>query len=356
MQKELLKSSGIGVNKLSPNEKLVQALRGGKPLVRSISEYIEAEQPELLKLFYPRIYENLGPYHSPKTLSTMLASALWDIRRSGVENCPVAITLLSTSLQYFVDKKVPTLFIAPQLLEAVKRTDFAQDIDWTEMKLPYEHGVLMLPRNSLVHPSDGEVSFIIWSRIRPEIVRCPSLGIPDISARDLAFAMLAFCHLSGTWYDSTFNADHGKTFQLRNLFYRNAGELTPGYESDHPCDSNLDLTDTEFLEEVGVVALGTLLAISARPQLLEPAKRLKVVKAREGTKEFWTPNVVGRAYRERRESLGGTHASPRMHWRRGHFRQQHFGIGRKEVKTIWIEPCLVAAGETNERTNQRNST
>jgi hypothetical protein len=31
----------------------------------------------------------------------------------------------------------------------------------------------------------------------------------------------------------------------------------------------------------------------------------------------------------------------KTHWRRGHFRLQHFGKGRAEEKIIWIEPVLV---------------
>jgi len=40
----------------------------------------------------------------------------------------------------------------------------------------------------------------------------------------------------------------------------------------------------------------------------------------------------------------GTHASPRLHWRRGHVRRQPYGTGRGQRKLIWIEPVLVGAG------------
>jgi hypothetical protein len=59
---------------------------------------------------------------------------------------------------------------------------------------------------------------------------------------------------------------------------------------------------------------------------------------------FWTPNWIGKDYQiktERGSSKGGTHSSPRTHWRRGHFREQPIGEGRNETKTIWIEPTLI---------------
>jgi hypothetical protein len=37
----------------------------------------------------------------------------------------------------------------------------------------------------------------------------------------------------------------------------------------------------------------------------------------------------------------GRHVTP--HWRRGHFREQRFGEGRQQVKTIFIEPMMIAA-------------
>lgn len=39
----------------------------------------------------------------------------------------------------------------------------------------------------------------------------------------------------------------------------------------------------------------------------------------------------------------GTHASPVMHWRRGHYRRQRYGPGNSQFKTIVIEPVLANA-------------
>lgn len=47
----------------------------------------------------------------------------------------------------------------------------------------------------------------------------------------------------------------------------------------------------------------------------------------------------------RRETPAGTHASPRLHWRRGHFRNQAYGVKHSERKVIWIEPTLIGADE-----------
>jgi hypothetical protein len=110
-------------------------------------------------------------------------------------------------------------------------------------------------------------------------------------------------------------------------------------------EENLSEDDSAFLEKLGVVVFGMLLALQARPALLTAAVREKVVKATSDRpqREFWTPTYIGKGYYPKREGASGTHASPRMHWRRGHFRQQAFGVQRSERKVIWLEPCLVSA-------------
>ena len=46
----------------------------------------------------------------------------------------------------------------------------------------------------------------------------------------------------------------------------------------------------------------------------------------------------------RRESLGGTHAAPDPHWRRGHWRHQAHGPQFSQRKLIWMRPTRVLGG------------
>jgi hypothetical protein len=145
-----------------------------------------------------------------------------------------------------------------------------------------------------------------------------------------------------------FNAENRKTVKMRNMFYRAPGEEAPKLVKQHYLDEDLNEQDSEFLEKLGVIAFGTLLAMNARPDLVTHGKLEKrVAKKDEPVKEFWSPNVVGERYRPRVVTVKpeggatGTHASPRYHWRRGHYRNQRHGAGNREVKVIWIEPVQV---------------
>jgi hypothetical protein len=92
--------------------------------------------------------------------------------------------------------------------------------------------------------------------------------------------------------------------------------------------------------------------MQARPALVERGRAAG--RHKKLGVELWTPTVVGRNYRVARSAgsaAAGVSARPRMHWRRGHFRQQAVGPrGGGAHKTIWLEPTLVAAGGDQERT------
>lgn len=99
---------------------------------------------------------------------------------------------------------------------------------------------------------------------------------------------------------------------------------------------------------VAATVLKTVLALSVRPELIEQASLLRSEKMRRGVIErdaLWSPIIIGRAYRILSDSQHGEGFAKRMHWRRGHFRHQRYGLGNSSVKMIWIEPVLVNAPE-----------
>jgi hypothetical protein len=105
--------------------------------------------------------------------------------------------------------------------------------------------------------------------------------------------------------------------------------------------------EEEFLAQLWRIAFNTLLALEARPSLQSGPGRRVGTHTKGVRREIWEPTIIGRGYRIARERTTptGAHASPRVHWRRGHYRRQAFGPERAERKTIWIEPTLVGIGE-----------
>jgi hypothetical protein len=94
-----------------------------------------------------------------------------------------------------------------------------------------------------------------------------------------------------------------------------------------------------------VVRLSMIL--SARPELEGCSSVVKRIRAERGKIDLWSPRWLGKGFtihRTRQEPVTGEHASPRMHWRRGHLRNQAVGEGRLGRSLRWIEPMLIGAG------------
>lgn len=103
-------------------------------------------------------------------------------------------------------------------------------------------------------------------------------------------------------------------------------------------DQELAKSTTHFMFKL-------VMAMTARPEFIpsfEP-RLARPAKIKHGHEKdaLWHPNIIGERYVTQRENLGGHHASPRIHCRCGHFRNQAHGPQRSLRKVIWLEPCWV---------------
>lgn len=97
------------------------------------------------------------------------------------------------------------------------------------------------------------------------------------------------------------------------------------------------------------LAIKILLAMVSNPRYVEHGTCTRPATKKHGKMRdaLWNPNFIGRSYQSPKlmttpnETVAGTHASPRPHWRCGHFRWQRYGAGRAEINRIWIEPVMV---------------
>jgi hypothetical protein len=94
--------------------------------------------------------------------------------------------------------------------------------------------------------------------------------------------------------------------------------------------------------------LTTLITTLATKNVIKETQEIKVhgpkSKKRPRTHKYITTIKIGKITETLRssESSGG---SVRPHRRRGHIRMQHFGVGNKETKKIFIQPVFVNADE-----------
>lgn len=346
----------------------------GRPeSIHAIERFCETKGRDVFRMFYPRIYIDAGRYHSPKQVATMQATAIFDPHLTnaaidGLETAPNFLRAILPSFHCYVSHRAPTFFIAPDLLEAIKRTTFSGEIDWAELPLPFEAGLFILPKGALIHSEHGDAAAIYWGRTQPGSQPSIVHWLPGTQIMTTHFLLASIFTERMITLDTSLVSSENSKLKINDLFNLNGARKKPrSREGERVTDEDVD-----FQEAAGAVAFGTFLAMNARPQLVERGHITRTVGKGALRREFWTPNIIGAKYKIKREvpHIGqdgkfefsperehGTHASPRMHWRRGHFRNQPCGHERREHKTIWLEPTLVAAikGEAHEQSLGQSS-
>lgn len=110
--------------------------------------------------------------------------------------------------------------------------------------------------------------------------------------------------------------------------------------------------DKSIVGTMCAVAIKLSLALSVRPELIGSTELIRPEKRKRGVvvkDALWSPIILGRNYRivyDRPHNSGDDFNKKRMHWRRGHFRNQAYGLRTApQRKLIWIEPVLINATE-----------
>lgn len=286
------------------------------------SDTIAKAYPKEFALCYPRRYSVPGGYGSPKKAAACLAAHLGSSQLTELDRSASAIFFIAAGL---AEHNVPTYWVSKDLLESAAATNLPSEICFSDLKLPLPAILFMLPENSIKAPGTEGLSWIGFSTF-PE----GAVGFGSGNST-VAYSMV----LKG---DEPINQNEGKV---------------PHYQS--PVDGSdwsefLTTEDSEVHHLLTRVGVNLIMIMSSRPELLEvatPNDTSLTSNGRRPDNKLWSPNWIGRTYRHapRTDKEERTHASPRMHWRRGHWRHQPCGPNRSERKDIWIEPCLVAAPE-----------
>ena len=115
----------------------------------------------------------------------------------------------------------------------------------------------------------------------------------------------------------------------------NLVDLSEGPDLQQASLGTMHADDYTFIGTASALLFSLLFAMNAREGLWEKG-HFTGEKVRSGL-EFWTPNILGNTNRLRsRGSDVSSGISPRMHWRRGHMRQQPYGQVRSLRRPQWI--------------------
>jgi hypothetical protein len=288
-----------------------------------VEEALKTAHPEEWSCFYPkRIITPLG-YHNPKILSilslynTLKADkALHENGRDegGLDPDQVISKQQSDIINaHLIEYGFPTYFLAPAFCEAVFETN-PPDFPLAEIRWPLQVMVLQLPKD--------------FCNTAFKIEIC-------------SLALLRLNHGLFMKY-VVFQNDDFTTVTVGDDLKNPASHLVAA-SGELP---NAPDAPPQLPSKIAQFVINFMAVLNARPTYLEPeevlARRARVrANGKKSRDALWAPRFIGSDYRPCSPDRGGTHRSPRMHWRRGHFRRQKCGIHWERFKIIWFEPILI---------------
>lgn len=243
--------------------------------------------------------------------------------------------------------KVPTYFVANDFAEAALRTAPPKEGTLIDVQWPLDALLFVLPVEFTVREFGLAVPFLAIAKIPAGKVSAPKEFRLSVEVGDTGMVMSFYAVMNGkapTFYHRRAPMDCGIA-----PFVDDDDEISVGRGLYHMANLEApqldEATERDLLRKLNGFAVKLLLAMSAEPELVESGVCERKARAKRGktVSELWSPNFIGRHYSHGREHLGGEHASPRLHWRRGHNRWQRFGEGRTQRKLLWIRPVLVNA-------------
>ena len=337
----------------------------GHPPVESVavdSEPVAVEQPgtrlqtvaDWLKAVYDRLdgrrlalleHRKLAPpggYHTPKCVAAGLDCILRiNESKTDSERLPTEITAQAIVYR-IINHRVPVYYVAEEFIRAVAATDLPHDFTLADLHWPMPAMVFGFPVRFMGEYVGRETCYVCATEFDAGDHSCRFL--PSTPVITMPKAKVAF-----SWYACV----DGRLESFVSSFWRedHVDEIVEkyGYTDYTGAEAPKVQEDKECCDRLSVLMFKLLVVLNTRPNLVEPATCLRRACSRKGRRrsELWSPTIIGASYRASREDAAptGTHASPRLHWRRGHLRHQPYGQGRTLRKLIWIEPMLIGIQE-----------
>ncbi len=287
-------------------------------------------------------------YHSAKRVSAGLFLLLGQGRLKdelGVPPVPTEISAHGIAYQV-INHGMRIFFVSEDFARAVAATDLPHDFTLDDLHGPFPGMVVGFPTNFMREYMGRDICYIYAANCDAGDYRvaalagCPTVVVPKAKVGWQWYA----------WGD-------GKRESFVTSFFR-----------EHPVDETISkygytdytgVKDPEGVEadriatdRVSALMLKLLVVLNTRPSLVEHGACVRPQRFKHGRlkqHELWSPNLIGWRYRPAQAAEAqGTHASPRLHWRRGHIRNQPHGPGRMQRRLIWIEPVLIGMGDGEE--------
>jgi len=351
------------------------------PLLDKFLKDLPIRQPLAYKALYPKRIIPPNGYLNPKYFSITLWSELRVWWESDMRMLP-HITGFANCLLH-MEYRVPTYFVRSEFAQAVAQTEPPEDFKFSEIQWPLPAMLFVLPTEFVMRYFGYMVPFISVSRINKGIYPAALKNLPpcempiaameplqsEVDRFNVVYPVYSQKEVPVDYtgsYPLTMNVNEMDTAPFQDATYMEEAKLASAFERydirrevpDLPTGDDEKL----FNAKVQAFAVKLMLVLNAAHNVTKlgaVARPEKIKRGRRVLEELWHPNLIGWDYRAQRvgppSDQQGTHASPRMHWRRGHMRNQPYGPkpwnDTTPKRLTWIEPVLV--NKPDDETNQQ---
>ena len=305
--------------------------------VRNIVAGVNQIAPEEFAQLNCKLYKNADRFSDPRILLANLAvankfsSSPYILQMNSFDRRMAYLQAITA--KNLIKFNVPTFFVEGEMLKSCLNTEPPKVVDWSELKLPYETGIFIFPKNFLLFPDGTECGHLMWCRINP--------GVYQFVHNKMSFDKKTFLTFTSSLSGYNFHRLLNAPFEPET-----AMELYDFIESKQSNNAELlKLSESEqqFELKLNSLLFNLLLVMTNRETLVKTGERIG--RHKKKSLDIWTPNIFGHNYQIKREyNSANSHLSgikQKYHWRGGHWRTQHYGQANYLTKRIWIEPYMV---------------
>jgi hypothetical protein len=329
------------------------------PALENALRIMEESRPRTMEACYPRKIIPPNGFPNPKWFAGSLVPWFGFMERRDLTGLAADCNMASMGMR-LMQYKFPTYFVARDFAEAVVKTTPPGDLSLREIKWPMQAMLFAFPVGFIKSLIGHEVPFLAVAKLPPGSY--PTDIVHDLPELDRLWDRLPIVHnekdrhiLMFQVMTSTLPIEYTGCYSLSETINALSTRVLeagiddrtyeiPGLRADREVPKTDSAEEKKLNAWMNGLSASLIMAMTARPDLVESGQCVRPAKFKHGRvrPELWSPNVIGRTYRILRvPGSDATHASPRMHWRRGHYRHQRYGLGHQQVRVIWIEPVLV---------------
>lgn len=307
----------------------------------------ESNDPQL------NLVRNSYPYKIPQGyMSWRSLSAIISMGIVGLETGKTllekdyATYLHSHKAALWFTQSAPIYCVKPDILESMLNTDILNSESvLADLESSIPTFILLFPKGSIISSENSPLNFVIVhlsDKTKPEYSQGEKFGV---NAFHLPHDHSKNLHWSGLDQDGT-------------VWFTGAGLHPDGrieVKESGMGKNKIDKKDDGFIKKVRSIVLQVLLLLQYEPEVLADIQPETEIKKKPtgfnpshnqtNSIKYLYPRWIEEPKRKvsNRTKIDSqkSHASPITHWRRGHWRLQHYGEGNTLQKWVRIAPTLV---------------